>query len=172
MGSPRHGPAAQPARSLVDERIDALVLFKTTEVGEKRMWQERIAPRSEGEKMQTLLKTKIGPFLVIFSVLALWTLLVAQHVQAHNLSNPSCSGLPTADNFFTNTETAPLSNGTATATATPKKGTGESGEGNKNYYYAKITAPALTAGELAVSDTTPPSAMGRSSDAECCVEAK
>ena len=53
------------------------------------MWQERIAPRSEGEKMQTLLKTKIGPFLVISSVLALWTLLAAQPVQAHGLADPS-----------------------------------------------------------------------------------
>ena len=53
--------------------------------------------------MQTLLKTKIGPFLVISSVLALWTLLVAQHVQAHtdkeSLSTPSCSSLPN-DDFF------------------------------------------------------------------------
>ena len=51
--------------------------------------------------MQTLLKTKIGTFLVVSSVLALWTLLAAQHVQAHTLTNPSCSGLPTADDFFT-----------------------------------------------------------------------
>ena len=56
--------------------------------------------------MQALLKTKIGPFLVISSVLALWTLLAAQHIQAHSLSDPSCSRPPTAQNFFTGTETA------------------------------------------------------------------
>ena len=50
--------------------------------------------------MHTLLKTKIGPFLVISSVLAVWTLLAVQPVQAHSLPNPSCSGLPTADDFF------------------------------------------------------------------------
>ena len=33
-----------------------------------------------------------------------------------------------------------------------EKGTGETGEGNTKYHYAKITVPALTAGELMVSD--------------------
>ena len=112
--------------------------------------------------MHTLLKTKIGPFLVVFSVLAVWTLLAAQHVQAHTLTDPSCSGLPTADNFFTSGETAALSNGTASATPTPKKGTGASGGGRAAHYYAKITVPALTAGELTVtgnSDDAPSEAV-------------
>ena len=104
--------------------------------------------------MHTLLKTKMGPFLVISSVLAVWMLLAVHHVQAHSLTDPSCSSLPTADSFFTTARTAALSNGTATATARPEKGTGESGEGNKSYYYAKITVPPLTAGELVVSDDT------------------
>ena len=159
-GSPRHGPAAQPARSLVDERIDALVLFKTMEVGEKRMWQERIAPRSEGEKMHTLLKTKIGPFLVISSVLALWTLLAAQHVQAHEsterLPTPSCSTIP-GDAFFGTSETHGITSA-ATALADTdlmtRRGGGTSGRGDIKYHYAKITIPALAAGELRVFDTT------------------
>ena len=108
--------------------------------------------------MQTLLKTKIGPFLVISSVLAIWTLLAAQPVQAHTLTDPSCSGLPTADDFFIPAETAALTaSGTVSGNATPKKGTGASGEGkaatsSTAYYYAKITVPALTAGELMVTD--------------------
>ena len=107
--------------------------------------------------MQIVRKIKIGPFLVIASVLAVWTLLAVQPVQAHSVTDPYCSSLPTAANFLTSTETANLSlnNGTlAGNTATPKKGTGASGEGNKDFYYAKITVPALTAGELAVSDAT------------------
>ncbi len=110
--------------------------------------------------MQVLLKTKIGSFLVVSSVLAVWTLLAAQSVQAHSVTNPSCSGLPTVANFFTDAETADLSlSGGALAghapAPTPKKGTGASGEGSQNFYYAKITVPALTAGELMVSDATP-----------------
>ena len=121
--------------------------------------------------MQTSVKTKIGPFLVIASVLAVWTLLAAQPVQAHSLTNPSCSGLPGED-FLTNTETAALSAGNSPGTdvsdtATPKKGTGESGQGNKNYYYAKITVPPLTAGKLVVRDTTSASAT-YSSEAILC----
>ena len=101
--------------------------------------------------MQTLLKTKIGPFLVISSVLAVWTLLAAQHVQAHTLTDPSCGGLPTADDFFTPAETAALAAGaTVSKMATPKKGTGSSG-GRTAHYYAKITVPALTAGKLMVT---------------------
>ena len=34
--------------------------------------------------MHALLKTKIGPFLVIASVLAVWMFLAAQPVQAHS----------------------------------------------------------------------------------------
>ena len=97
--------------------------------------------------MKVLLKAKIGPFLVIFSVLAMWTLLAVGSVQAHSLPNPSCSNLPKAA-FFTTTETAARASGTLTT----KKGTSNSGEGNKNYYYGKITVPALTAGELDVDD--------------------
>ena len=103
--------------------------------------------------MHTLLKTKIGPFLVISSVLALWTLLAAQHIQAHGVTNPSCSGLPTTEGFLTDSTIDLASNA---RTITTKPGTG-SPSGNTNYHYAKITAPALTAGELTVSTTTAPS---------------
>ena len=53
------------------------------------MWQERVSPRGEGEKMKALLTAKVGMFLVVSSVLAVWTLLAAQHVQAHTLTDPS-----------------------------------------------------------------------------------
>ncbi len=105
--------------------------------------------------MMEKLWTKVGGVLVGGFLLGSGLILAVQHVQAHTLTDPICRGLPTADDFFTSAATAVLLNGTATATAaTPEKGTGESGEGNKNYYYAKITVPALTAGELVVTDTT------------------
>ena len=66
------------------------------------MWQERVSPRGEGEKMKALLTAKVGMFLVVSSVLAVWTLLAAQPVQAHTLSNPSCSTLPNNDFFGVN----------------------------------------------------------------------
>ncbi len=109
--------------------------------------------------MMEKLWTKVG--IVLISGFMLGSgLLGAQPVQAHSVINPSCSGLPTVANFFTDDETANLSlNNDAltgnTPAPTPKKGTGASGEGNKNFYYAKITVPALTAGELTVSDATP-----------------
>ena len=107
--------------------------------------------------MQALLKTKIGPFLVISSVLAVWTLLAAQPVQAHSnteaLPAPSCGGLPTAEGFFTDEETAVLPSETSART---EKGTGSTG-GNAKFYYARITAPALTAGNLSVTTNASPS---------------
>ena len=99
-------------------------------------------------------------------------ILAAGPVQAHTLTNPSCSGLPNAA-FLTATETAALTvpgsaGGTVAGTVTtPKKGTGESGEGNRNYYYAKITVPALTAGELEVTDSTVASATYSSEGILC-----
>ena len=112
--------------------------------------------------MHTLLKTKIGPFLVISSVLAAWTLLAAQPVQAHSnteaLPAPSCSGLPTADDFFGADEaggTAALASDNADDAPTAQPGTG-SPRGNTNFHYAKITVPALTAGNLVVASTTTP----------------
>ena len=54
--------------------------------------------------MQVLLKTKIGPVLVISAVLAVWALLAAQHVQAHSrttsLPSPSCGNLPSEAGFL------------------------------------------------------------------------
>ena len=72
------------------------------------MWQERVSPRGEGEKMKALLTAKVGMFLVVSSVLAVWTLLAAQHVQAHSLTDPSCRGLPTAETFLQIQKQQPL----------------------------------------------------------------
>ena len=120
------------------------------------MRQERLSPRNGGEKMKVFGKTKIGPFLIISSVLAVWTFLAAQPVQAHpaspSLPTPTCSGLPTAQGFFTSGSTIAI---TATS-VTPKIGTGGT-SGNANLYYAQITASALTAGELTVSGGAGPS---------------
>ena len=78
--------------------------------------------------MRTLLKTKIGPFLVISSVLAVWPFLAAQHVQAHKPDSPTCSGLPTAEDFFTGAETAPIAPGALTPRPRDKAGNGEHGK--------------------------------------------
>ena len=110
--------------------------------------------------MQALLKTKIGPFLVVSSVLALWTLLAAQHVQAHEsterLPTPSCSTIP-GDAFFGTSETHGITSAATDLTDTDlmtRRGGGTSGRGDIKYHYAKITIPALAAGELRVFDTT------------------
>ena len=130
--------------------------------------------RMGGAVMQTLRKIKIGPFLMIFSVLAVWTLLAVGSVQAHTttLSAPSCtsSNLPTADGFFAGTGTtdsdtrleiiasrlsAPFTdsnNNVITTTLDTKRGTDTAKEGKDEYRYAKITIPALAAGELRVFD--------------------
>ena len=118
--------------------------------------------------MKAFLKTKAGVVLVGFSVLAVWMLFVAQPAQTHTLTNPSCGSRPTADDFYTTTETAALSAGNSvTEMATPKRGTGESGGGSRNHYYARITVPALTAGELIVTgnsaDTPSEAALCRGS---------
>ena len=103
--------------------------------------------------MQALLQTKIGPFLLIASVLAVWTFLAAQHVQAHDrgttLPSPSCSGIP-EDTFFDDEENI-LFNSLSGMVET-KRGTGVPGGGSRSYHYAKITLPELTAGELRVFD--------------------
>ena len=107
--------------------------------------------------MHTLLKIKIGPFLVISSVLAVWMFLVAQHVQAHKPDSPTCTGLPTAEDFFDgDNETANITPTEAdlTPTLVTKQGTGSAAKGgNTRYRYAKITVPQLAAGELRVFDT-------------------
>ena len=159
----------------VDCLAVALVNVDTVKDGKSRMWQERVSPRGEGEKMKALLTAKVGMFLVVSSVLAVWTLLAAQHVQAHSLTDPVCSGLPTAADFFTETAALDLDPNTApttTATATPKKGTGETGEGKTAHHYAKITVPALTAGELTVSDGADPSTTGPSEGILCGPDVK
>ena len=130
----------------VDCLAVALVNVDTVKDGKSRMWQERVSPRGEGEKMKALLTAKVGMFLVVSSVLAIWTLLVAQHVQAHttNLSSPSCSGLPTAENFFTSdAEPADImAGGVVSNSPTPKRGTGTTGEGNTKYLLCQDHRPA------------------------------
>ncbi len=114
--------------------------------------------------MQTLSKIKIGPFLVISSVLVAWTLLIAQHVQAHKPDSPTCSGLPTATDFF-DANTAAIIPGTLTPALTTRQGTGSAMKGgDTRFRYAKITVPQLAAGELRVFDTRTDAA----SDAVLC----
>ena len=117
--------------------------------------------------MQTLLKTKIGTFLVVSSVLAVWTLLAAQPVQAHTDALPrlSCSSSILPDDEFLDDVTQDITGGTASgdtanfnniSALTTKKGNDDITDpdsGDSDYYYAKITVPALTAGELMVSDS-------------------
>ena len=107
--------------------------------------------------MQAVVTAQVRTFLVISSVLAVWMLLAAQPVQAHttNLVRPSCSGLP-ADAFFTASPTAttPITAGGVVGSPAPaKQGTDLTDEGDRDFFYAKITVPALTAGELRVFDT-------------------
>ena len=113
--------------------------------------------------MQILLKTKIGSFLVISSVLAVWTFLAAQPVQAHEgtagaLRAPTCSNLPTAEDFYgtigSPEATAAIASGALNPSTAPKEGTGTASNGGyENLRYAKITIPQLAAGELRVFDT-------------------
>ena len=107
--------------------------------------------------MQVLYKVELGPFLVISSVLALWTLLAAGSVQAHDstvsLPAPSCGNLPSEQGFLTaiplNTTTALTADDSATT-----RGGGVTGRGDTRFRYARITVPALAAGELRVFDDT------------------
>ena len=106
--------------------------------------------------MQILSRIKIGPFLVISSVLAVWTLLAVQHVQAHDstvrLPTPSCGNLPSEQGFLT---AIPIVVGTLTADGSATtRGGGVTGRGDDRFRYARITVPALTAGELRVFDDT------------------
>ena len=101
--------------------------------------------------MKALLTAKVGMFLVISSVLAVWTLLAAQPVVAHTttLPTPGCSGLPD-DAFFTPDVTAAITAATSTPALVTKQGTAT----RQTLRYAKITISALAAGELRVFDTS------------------
>ena len=143
----------------VDCLAVALVNVDTVKDGKGRMWQERVSPRGEGEKMKALLTAKVGMFLVVSSVLALWTLLAAQHVQAHKGSRVNVSPLPVVVaflgiHFLDASETRPITSSERLAPTglVTKKGGGTSGRGDVRYHYAKITIPALAAGELRVFD--------------------
>ena len=105
--------------------------------------------------MKAFVTAKVGVFLVISSVLAVWMLLAAQSVQAHTtaLPTPTCSGLP-ADDFFTAPSTIGT-NGTPTPALATAQGVGTTTR--EKLRYAKIMIPALAAGELRVHSTTTPS---------------
>ena len=111
--------------------------------------------------MKKFMKTKAGVVLVGFSVLAVWMLAIVQSVQAHSdsLPSPGCSSsiLP-EDEFFTGARQAITStNFNNIPSLSTKKGNDDVTDldsGDSRYYYAKITVPALTAGELMVSDAT------------------
>jgi hypothetical protein len=55
--------------------------------------------------MKVLMTAKVQMFLVISSILAVWMLLAAPHVQAHDstvsLPTPTCSNLPSESGFLT-----------------------------------------------------------------------
>ena len=108
--------------------------------------------------MKALLTAKVGMFLVVSSVLAVWTLLAAQPSMAHDkgetLPTPRCSGnnFPGAD-FLEGAE-AEIKFNALTLSLPTKRGNGVSGAGDIRYHYAKITIPALAAGELRVFDGT------------------
>ena len=90
----------------VDCLAVALVNVDAVKDGKSRMWQERVSPRGEGEKMKALLTAKVGMFLVVSSVLAVWTLLAAQSVQAQTAtqSAPSCPSSAFITNFDAETK--------------------------------------------------------------------
>lgn len=113
--------------------------------------------------MQALIKTKIGPFLVVSSVLAVWTLLAARPVLAHEttLPSPTCSSLPD-DDFFTSSERASIESTNLAPALGTKRGAGSTTR--ERLRYAKITVPALAAGELRVFHTQD----GDVSDAVLC----
>ena len=123
--------------------------------------------------MRAFVTAQVRPFLVISSVLAVWLLLAAPPAQAHDkgarLPTPSCSSLPNAA-FFGASETLPILSDTidtSTETLTTKRGTDVSGSGKLQYHYAKITIPALAAGELRVFDSRT-AAADTLSDAVLC----
>ena len=107
--------------------------------------------------MKVFVTAKVRPFLIISSVLAVWMLLAAQPSVAHDetLRSVRCSNIPDAT-FFTATETAAITSAEENPdNVDTKRGQGTSTRmGDPNYHYAKITVPALTAGELRVFDAS------------------
>lgn len=89
----------------------------------------------------------------ILGGLVLAASLISAQAWAHTQALPSCSRLPTDAEFFGDDETAVISTSALLPTFRTKRGTGESGEGDLKYHYAKITVPQLAAGELRVAYT-------------------
>ena len=136
--------------------------------------------------MHAFIKTQIGPFLVMASVLTVWTLLAVEPGMAHQkggaaLLAPSCRTIPDdttvgpSDAFFGSAQEKAITSTTAThSDLMTKRGVGTSPpgqrRGDQRFHYAKITIPTLAAGELRVFDPT--DAGGRSattpSDAILC----
>ena len=131
----------------VDCLAVALVNVDTVKDGKGRMWQERVSPRGEGEKMKALLTAKVGMFLVVSSVLAVWTLLAAQpgHGARKNSTPPlpsvSCSSRIPGAAFF-GAEMRPITSSNALA-PTGLKGQSEEGASSGTGRSTGITMPRL-----------------------------
>jgi len=120
----------------------------------KQMWRDHASPKDEEGKMKAFMTAKVRPFLVISSILAVWMLLAAQHVQAHDTSlpSPTCNSLPDDAFFETPSDvTASIEADALTPTLVTKQGVGTTTR--EKLRYAKITIPALAAGELRVFHT-------------------
>ena len=88
----------------------------------------------------------------ILGGLVLAASLISAQAWAHTQALPSrCTSLP-ADQFFMDNATAEtdIENDTVITNLATEPGTGEAGEGLERFRYAKITLPALSAGELRV----------------------
>ena len=122
--------------------------------------------------MMGKLWTKVGVVLVGGFLLGSG-MLGGRVVQAHTPDTPTCSGLPTDTDFFSETdETASIVIGALTPDLVTQQGTGSAANGgNTKYRYAKITVPQLAAGELRVFDTRDPTesaTLNAASDAVLC----
>ena len=133
--------------------------------------------------MKVVLTVRVGVFLIISSVLAVWMLLAAGPGMAHekggaSLPTPSCGTIPDdtrvapADVFFTGTQQRDITSAaTAPTGLQTRRGIDQAQRrGDQRFHYAKITIPTVAAGELRVFDST--AAGGRSettpSDAILC----
>ena len=106
--------------------------------------------------MMGKLWTKVGGVLVGGFLLGSGLFLAVQHVQAHDrgarLPSLSCSNLPD-DGFFPDVADVSITPADPTPSASTERGDGVANTGSRELHYAKITIPALAAGELRVFHT-------------------